>query len=178
MEQIKNIILNNKDYKITETAYRQLSDFLKHLKKQSQSEDQFLEFEIQLSVLSDMELEQKKQKIITREIISEIIKVLKENRKIKYKQSFYSNNRFQKNKKSDYKRKRNKIPLKRNISNKILSGVCSGIARKLGIDPIFIRILFLLLALFRGFFIPIYIILWIVIPADEHISKYKKTISL
>lgn len=174
MEQIKSIILNNKEYKITENSLRQLSAFLKHIKHVLKNDEKYSDIEIQMSILLDMELEQKKEQIITSKILNEAINVMKENQKIKYKQQFYSNERF----KRKTKTKQSKNPLKRNMSKKILGGVCSGIARKLGIDPVLIRILFLLLALFRGLFIPVYILLWIVIPADELNSKYKNTVSI
>jgi len=175
MEEIKGIILNGKEYKITETAYKQLSDYLKYVKRTLRNNEKFSDIEIQISVLIDMEFEQKNQKTLTPEIINEIISVMKENQKIKYKQQFYGNEKFR-NKKTRSKNTRQK--LQRDVSHKIIGGVCSGIARKFGLDPVLIRILFILLTLFRGFFIPIYIILWIVIPADESNIKFRKTASL
>jgi len=174
MEQIKGIILNGNDYKITERAYKQLSDFLKYAKRRITDAEKFSDIEIQTAVLIDMELEQQKQKIINSEIIHEVISVMKENRKIKYKQQFYGNEKFRKK----IKNKKTRKKLMRDSSNKIISGVCSGIARKLGVDPVLIRVLFLLLALFRGFFIPVYIILWIVIPGEETRIKFRKTTSV
>ena len=174
MEQIKGIILNGKDYKITETAYKQLSDYLKYIKRSLKDDEKFSDIEIQISVLLDMESEQKKQKIVTTEIINEVINVMKENQKIKYKQQFYGNEKFR----GKTKTKRNRQKLQRDKSHTIIGGVCSGIARKLGVDPLLIRILFILLALFRGLFIPVYIILWIVIPSDENQINFRKTTSL
>lgn len=55
--------------------------------------------------------------------------------------------------------------LERDLSNRVLGGVCSGLGNYFGIDPIFWRILFIILC-----FIPAipglltYIILWIVMP--------------
>ncbi len=174
MEEIKGIILNGKDYKITETAYKQLSNYLKYVKRTLKNKEKYSDIEIQISVLIDMEFEQKKQKIVTSETISEVVKVMKENQKIKYKEKFYENDKFRKKTHS----KSNRQKLKRDVSHKILGGVCSGIARKLGVDPVLIRILFVLFALFRGFFIPVYIILWIVMPSDESNIKFRKTASL
>lgn len=174
MEQIKGIILNEKEYKITESALKQLTAFLKYVKRTLKNKDKFYDIEIQMSVLFDMETEQKKEQIITLEILNEAINVMKENQKIKYKQQFYGNEKFRKKTKTT----RNRQKFQRDISNKIIGGVCSGIARKLGIDPLLIRILFIFSALFRGLFIPVYIILWIVIPSDENSIKFRKTASL
>ena len=56
----------------------------------------------------------------------------------------------------------------RNINNKILGGVCSGIGGYLGIDVIWVRIIFIVLALFGwGGLILIYALLWIIVPSDK-----------
>ncbi|MGN6418826.1 MAG: PspC domain-containing protein, partial [Pseudobacter sp.] len=54
--------------------------------------------------------------------------------------------------------------LYRNTDDKILGGVCSGLANYLGIDPVILRILFVLLVapLFW-----VYILLWIVVPGKS-----------
>ncbi len=174
MEQIKSIILNYKEYKITESALKQLTVFLDYVKNNAETGEKYTEHEIQISVLLDMELEQKQSSVLTLEIINETINVMKENQKISYKKQFYSNERFKKKSQRKTYKKRN--PLRRDSSNGILGGVCAGIARKLGIDPVIIRLLFVVLALFRGLFIPVYIILWIVMPSDEMNSGYNNTI--
>lgn len=48
---------------------------------------------------------------------------------------------------------------------KVLGGVCGGIAEYLGMDPTVVRIIFLLLSLFGfGTGILVYVILWIIMP--------------
>jgi phage shock protein C len=51
-------------------------------------------------------------------------------------------------------------------SNRILAGVCGGIAEYLNIDPTVIRVLYLVLSMFTVGFpgLLLYIILWIMIP--------------
>ncbi|NPA68717.1 MAG: PspC domain-containing protein [Chlorobi bacterium] len=173
MKQIKSIILNEKAYKITEDAYLLLFDFLNHIKKTSSSSS-YYDSEIQTSILIDMELEQRKQQIADIPVIEEVIRTMKENRKIKYKEKFYENEKFRKKEKLTNTRK----GLYRKLSDKILGGVCSGIADKLNTDPVIIRILFLLAALFKGYFIPVYILLWIIIPPETEQTKPGKTVSL
>ncbi len=56
--------------------------------------------------------------------------------------------------------------LKRSTTDKMVAGVCGGLAAYFGIDPILVRILFVLLALAGGPGILIYIILWIIMPED------------
>ncbi len=52
----------------------------------------------------------------------------------------------------------------RNADDKIIGGVCSGIANYLGIDPVVVRILFVL---FIGALFWVYILLWIIVPAKS-----------
>ena len=54
--------------------------------------------------------------------------------------------------------------LYRNQHNKILAGVCSGLGDYFNIDPVIIRLLWVVLTIFGGAGILIYIIAWIIIP--------------
>ncbi len=45
-----------------------------------------------------------------------------------------------------------------------MGGVCSGLAAGLQIDPLWIRIAFVLLALFQGIGVLLYVVLWVVMP--------------
>ncbi len=56
--------------------------------------------------------------------------------------------------------------LYRNTRHHVLGGVCSGLGKYLNVDPIILRILFIMLALLGGGGVIIYIILWIVIPEE------------
>jgi phage shock protein C len=56
--------------------------------------------------------------------------------------------------------------LYRSQSDKMLSGVCGGLARYLNLDSSIIRLIFVLLSFFGGHGILIYLILWIVMPVE------------
>lgn len=71
------------------------------------------------------------------------------------------------NKKTTKEHKEKKL-LVRSSNNKVLGGVCSGIGNYLDIDPVIIRLLFVLLVLFRGSGILIYLICWIIIPEENN----------
>ncbi len=64
----------------------------------------------------------------------------------------------------------NQKRLHRNIQNKVIGGVCSGLGDMLGIDPTIIRILFVVFFLAGGSGFLIYLILWIILPADRGIK--------
>lgn len=55
--------------------------------------------------------------------------------------------------------------LYRDIDNRVFGGVCGGIAAYFSLDPSIVRLLYVVLTLFTAFAgIPVYIILWIVLP--------------
>ncbi|HEY2923478.1 MAG TPA: PspC domain-containing protein [Candidatus Eisenbacteria bacterium] len=57
----------------------------------------------------------------------------------------------------------------RKSRNRVLAGVCGGIAEWLGWDPTLVRVLYVLVSFFSAGFpgILVYIILWIVMPNPE-----------
>ena len=56
--------------------------------------------------------------------------------------------------------------LTRSANDRMLAGVAGGLAEYLEIDPVIVRLLFVIVALFGGGFIGlfIYIVLWIIMP--------------
>lgn len=56
--------------------------------------------------------------------------------------------------------------LYRSRSDVMLGGVCAGLAGYFGLDPTLVRVIFVLLALGTGFGVFLYILLWIVVPAE------------
>jgi phage shock protein C len=54
--------------------------------------------------------------------------------------------------------------LYRNAKGKMIGGVCSGLADYFAIDPVLIRLVFVILVLHSGIGVLAYIILWIVVP--------------
>ena len=57
----------------------------------------------------------------------------------------------------------------RKSKNRMIAGVCGGIADWLGWDPTLVRVLYVLISIFSAAFpgILVYIILWIVMPNPE-----------
>jgi phage shock protein PspC (stress-responsive transcriptional regulator) len=54
--------------------------------------------------------------------------------------------------------------LYRSESNRVAGGVCSGLGEFLGIDPVFIRIFFIIWTVLGEFAVLVYFILWVVVP--------------
>ena len=61
--------------------------------------------------------------------------------------------------------------LYRSRSDRILWGVCGGLAKYFAIDPTIIRVIFVLTIFFSGFGILVYIILAIVVPQENSETK-------
>jgi len=55
----------------------------------------------------------------------------------------------------------------RSESNRVLGGVCGGLGEYLGIDPIFIRIFFIVWTVLGELSVLVYFILWLVIPSQS-----------
>ena len=60
-------------------------------------------------------------------------------------------------------------PLRRSRKDKIIAGVCGGLAEWLGWDPTLVRILYVTLSVCSAAFpgILVYVVLWLVMPAGE-----------
>ncbi len=59
--------------------------------------------------------------------------------------------------------------LYRSVTDKMLGGVCGGLAEYFEIDPVIVRLIFVLAVIFGGSGILAYIILWIIIPQKPYI---------
>ncbi|MBP7119071.1 PspC domain-containing protein [Candidatus Woesebacteria bacterium] len=68
------------------------------------------------------------------------------------------------------KEKQNKI-LYRSETDKVIGGVCGGLAETFGIDSTLVRLVFLVAFIFGGTGLLLYLILWVIIPTKKNISK-------
>ena len=58
-------------------------------------------------------------------------------------------------------------PLRRSRDERVLAGVCGGIAVRFGWDPAVVRLVTALLMIFMGLSVWVYVIMWLVIPAES-----------
>lgn len=63
--------------------------------------------------------------------------------------------------------------LHRDTKRKTIAGVCAGIANYMKIDPVWIRLAFLVLTLVYGITIVAYIILWFILPESSDLPEHK-----
>ena len=60
--------------------------------------------------------------------------------------------------------------LRRDPGRRVVGGVCAGIARRTGLDPLIVRVAFVVLAAAGGLGVILYLAAWIVVPSDTESS--------
>ena len=60
------------------------------------------------------------------------------------------------------------VPLRRSRSDRMIAGVCAGLAHHFGLDVTLMRVLYVVVSILSAAFpgILVYIVLWIVIPEE------------
>lgn len=66
--------------------------------------------------------------------------------------------------------------LTRSHSERMIAGVAGGLASYVGIDPLFVRIGFIILSLFNGIGIMLYLALWLIVPNEGSLSEGRTTV--
>jgi phage shock protein C len=61
--------------------------------------------------------------------------------------------------------------LYRSEKNKIVAGICGGIGEYFNFDPTIIRLVFVLVTIFGGGGVLIYLVLWLVVPSESYPGK-------
>ncbi len=65
--------------------------------------------------------------------------------------------------------------LYRNNKNAMVGGVCAGLSKYLDIDTVIVRLIFMLLFIFGGSGLIIYIIMWIMVPVENEFNNFNAT---
>ncbi len=60
--------------------------------------------------------------------------------------------------------------LYRSLKNRVIAGVAGGLGEYLNIDPVVIRIIFIVLTVFSGSGVLLYLIMWLIIPDEKHLK--------
>jgi len=168
MKKTLSINLNGRVFNIDEDAYELLENYLKNLKsyfrKEQDSAEIIRDFEARIEELFQ-ERVRLGYNVISIEQVETIIGRMGKpedfgDRDFDSEKTTGSSNKEPINQEKPKKR------FYRNIDDKILGGVCSGIAAYFGWDPLLVRIaFFILIFLSQGFMVPVYVALWIFMPA-------------
>jgi len=57
--------------------------------------------------------------------------------------------------------------LTRSASDRVIAGVCGGLAQYFRMDPLLVRILFLIFGIMTGMGVVAYLLLWVLVPAEH-----------
>ncbi len=61
--------------------------------------------------------------------------------------------------------------LTRSTTEKMIAGVCGGLGEYFQVDPVIVRVIFVLVTLTSGMGLPVYIVLWIVMPRADKVAR-------
>ena len=65
----------------------------------------------------------------------------------------------------------NETRLTRSETDRIIAGVCGGLATYINIDPVLVRLGFVILLFASGIGLPIYLILWVIMPLADDLHR-------
>lgn len=175
MKKIININLSGRVIPIEDSAYEKLQAYIESLRRyfaKEEGRDEIInDIESRIAELMNEKV-RKGATAVTESDIDEIIVTMgrpedfeAEDAADAKTQSSQTHNQANETYTEPKKRRRR---MYRNMSDRFLGGVCSGVANYLNIDPAIIRLFFAIVT-FGGFGmgIPIYILLWIILPAKE-----------
>lgn len=177
MNKTINVNLGGLFFHVDETAFFKLKNYLDAIKNSLREDEEgkqeiLNDIESRISELLSERITDKRQ-VINENDIDEVIKIMGKPEDYLVDEELFEDRENSKHQKTFKK-------LFRDVNNKYIGGVCSGLGHYVGIEAVWLRIIFILLLLSGfsagvgshsfikiGFFpmIFIYIILWILIPA-------------
>lgn len=169
MQRIIQITIGGRVISIEERAYAQLNDYITSLEKQFAGEEDMdeiiLDIESRMAELFAIKLQGGAQAIDSNDV-QKVIATLGHANELndnaggaEYKRTYHQYNYGQYNNYQPTTRR-----LYRNGNDKMLGGVCSGVANYFDIDPVMVRLIFVILFLTAGIGLLAYIIAWIIVP--------------
>ncbi len=159
MKKTVTVSLGGMVFCLEDDAYYQLDNYLKRL------ESSFMGEVDRREIMNDIEAriaEHFKEKAPNPEMVINITEVKRVIEIMGEPSDFENESKSHSSKSTSYSRSNKR--LYRDPENKVFAGVCSGIAVYWNVDPVIIRILFVIAALWGGGGVFVYIVLWIVIP--------------
>ncbi len=169
MNKIFNVNLGGYPFTIDEDAYHQLNKYLDTIRRHfadSEGCDEILDdIEVRMAELFQERI--KGKAIVSNKDLDEVVKILgrPEDFGAEELDDDYEETSYSKKKKSTFTGMKTGKRLFRNSDEKIIGGVASGLSAYFGIsDPVWIRLLFVLFMVGGGVAVPLYIVLWIIVP--------------
>lgn len=173
MKKVVSITIGGVVFSIEEDAFTTLSGYLNTIREHFQHHDEHDEIvdDIEHGIAEKFSRKNKKQTVIRMKDVEAIIAEMGTVEDFKKELNEETDATEQDSAEEVLEGKKKRKKLYRNIDDRILAGVASGIAAYFGVDPVFIRIVFILLLFLNGFGILLYIILWIIMPAAKTLPQ-------
>ncbi len=157
MNKTKTVNLAGINFYLDEDAYIKLEDYLtqlkEHFKNQEGAAEILRDIEIRIAEIFQQKISHP-QEVITVSTVQDVIATL--GRPGDFDQDETAEAPGSRN-------QSHKKRLFRDVDNRMLGGVCSGLGAYLNLDPVIIRVIFLV-AILSGISLLVYLVLWIVIP--------------
>ncbi|MBT8280001.1 MAG: PspC domain-containing protein [Muriicola sp.] len=162
MNKTVNINLANVLFHIDEEAFNKLKRYLEAIKRSfsgtAGSDEIIADIEARIAELFQERMENDRQ-VITMKEVDAVIQVMGQPEDYRVDEDI-----FEDAPKTEERRASRTKKLYRDIDNKYIGGVSAGLEHYLGIDSLWIRLIFILLALTSGFGFIAYGLLWILVP--------------
>lgn len=167
MKKVFTITLNKIIFTAEDDAFGRLQGYLESIKNHYRSDGEEIVADIEAGIAEKLQAWANSAKVIT---LSDVEKVIAELGTVE--QFDEEPTTESKEEKSESSEDQNAVRrLYRNSDDQVIAGVASGLAAYFGIDPVFARILFVVLTLINGLGIIIYLILWLAVPKAETSSQ-------
>ncbi|HIP31378.1 MAG TPA: PspC domain-containing protein [Crocinitomicaceae bacterium] len=165
MKKTVSINIKGINFIIEEDAYELLQDYLERLettlKNEEGSQEIIEDVELRIAEICSTKIVDSKS-VIEKEDIQEILATLGNPEDYIDEESENENVNY-----SSRKEKITERRLFRDMENATVAGVCSGIANFFNIDVVIVRAIFVVFFLFAGFGLPLYLILWVIVPQTK-----------
>ena len=163
MNKTVNINLANTLFHIDDSAYDKLRRYLESIKRSfagtKGSDEIIADIEARIAELFLEKMENERQ-VITQKEVDAVINIMGQPEDYMVDEDIFED---EPKRNFDQTTSRTK-KLYRDIDQKYIGGVCAGLEHYLGFDALWIRLIFILLAVFTGFGLIAYLLLWILVP--------------
>ncbi|MCR9228725.1 MAG: PspC domain-containing protein [Flavobacteriaceae bacterium] len=172
MNKTVNINLANTLFHIDDDAYNKLRRYLESIKRSFSgtkgSDEIIADIEARIAELFLEKMENERQ-VITHKEVDQVIDVMGQPEDYMVDEDIFEDEPKKSHTEPSVGRAKK---LYRDIDHKYIGGVCAGLEHYLGIDALWVRLIFILLAVFTsGFGLIAYILLWILVPEAATTSQ-------
>ncbi len=170
MKETVKVNLSGQLFNLDKDAYERLSKYLGSIENRfkhvpDEAKEILEDIEARIAELLQLKYSDTSSQVVTLDDIREIISKLGTADEIDDQEDSGQTDEGKKQYSQSFVRRKKR--LYRNVDHAVFGGVCSGIASFWKIDPVWVRILFVLLFFAQLFGLIIYIIMWAIVPAAK-----------